>query len=515
VLQDGAFDLVTQQRVFPLVRDFTARAAEFAAAQTAAHEEEVSARALERRLYAVRAARAAQQPVPGCATKTEAAAAERALFHERCSALQRLGRSLRTFRNALDACLAAYNAVCEAPLEGDGGAPAGAAAAAPRLFRCTGAACGGTYPSDSGVCLVCELPHCTRCAQALPGGGDGHGQAHACNPDDVATLRFVVGSTRDCPRCHARITRASGCDQMMCTACNCVFNWRTGAEERGVIHNPHFHNLSTEARQRVLEERAARGIASTREQRFLAGVDARRAAHHACDDAHGEAFDPECEPFDSVAFDAAVRAALPAGAGGGRDALVELYRQVLHHGAAEVPRLTQALRDPALGERGARAARIGRLRGAALLPPVHVSNGHPDGFKSQAWVLPAGASPPLSDAAFAAQLMRADTARAKLAAQLQVSETFADAGRGLVRLLLGSVPSERPGVLAALQALADETTRLADEARRGKAAAAKKRSLERAAAAGNQPAHAKRAKRADTSDEEEDEEQSDSDVGDE
>jgi hypothetical protein len=106
--------------------------------------------------------------------------------------------------------------------------------------------------------------------------------------------------------------------------------------------------------------------------------------------------------------------------------------------------------------------------------------------------------------------MRADTARAKLAAQLQVSETFADAGRGLVRLLLGSVPSERPGVLAALQALADETTRLADEARRGKAAAAKKRSLERAAAAGDKTTHAKRAKRADMSDEEEDE-SSDSD----
>jgi hypothetical protein len=524
VLRDGGFNHATQTRVFPLVHAFLARGAEFEDAQRAFHAAEVAARDVDRRLYEVRAARATQQPVPGCragATKADAAAAERALRQE-WEAAQRQLRPLRvTFRATLQACFDAYHDVRNAPLDGDG-APASAAAAAagaPRLFRCAGAACGGTYPADGGVCLVCQLAHCARCAQPLPdacadadaaGGAAAEAPArHACRPDDVASLRFVVSSTRDCPRCRTRITRASGCDQMMCTACNCVFSWASGAEERGVIHNPHFHALSTDARQRVLDDRAARGIASTREQRFLAGVGAGARAPR-CeegDDGNGaEAFDPECEPFDSAAFDAAVRRALPAGAG--RDAAVELYRLVMHHGAAEAPRLAEALRAPALGERGARLARVARLRGAALRPPVHITHGHPDGYKALAWLLPplTGVAPP-SDAAFAAQLMRADTERAKLAAQLQLSETFADAGRGLLRLLLGAVPSERRGVLDALQALADETERLSAEARSSKAAAKKRAGQARGGAANKR---AKRGGERDSSDDEEEEEQSDS-----
>jgi len=167
---------------------------------------------------------------------------------------------------------------------------------------------------------------------------------------------------------------------MMCTNCNCVFSWDTGLEarhhspaalfaaltpggrsyrqERGVIHNPHFHRLSEEARARVLAEREARGIASTREQRFLAGVPAARAC-----DPEAE-IDYECLPLASEQFAGLLRRALPDRFQ--HEAAAEARRCILHHEEVEVGNLQRRLGSEQLGELGSRALRIARLRGAHL-----------------------------------------------------------------------------------------------------------------------------------------------------
>ena len=253
--------------------------------------------------------------------------------------------------------------------------------------------------------------------------------------------------------------RSAGCDQMMCTACHCVFDWRTGAEARGVIHNPHFHALNAEERQRILDEREERGFVSTREDRFLAGAGPRRVVP-ACDP---EAeIDPECEPFESRAFVAAINAVFGRSDAALQAQVGELYRLVLHHENAEAPRLRGQLESPALGEQGARMARLERMRGAPLELPVRVKGGHPQKLRSQEWLIPPRRGPP-SESNYRAMLMRIDTERTKLSAQLQVSETFSENGKALLRLLLAATPAERPGVLGALQRLADEAARLGHE----------------------------------------------------
>ena len=65
-------------------------------------------------------------------------------------------------------------------------------------------------------------------------------QKHECRKDDVATIQELNRSTKPCPKCHTRIYKTDGCDQMFCILCHTPFSWRTGQVETGVIHNPHY-----------------------------------------------------------------------------------------------------------------------------------------------------------------------------------------------------------------------------------------------------------------------------------
>jgi len=357
--------------------------------------------------------------------------------------------------------LHAHRLILAQPLTGEvlATSATGATGARPRLFQCSAELCSGNWLSSgeqAGNCMVCKLRHCARCAATVPAPAEGV-PAHVCNPDDVATMKEIATSTRECPRCHASIMRSSGCDQMMCTSCHCVFDWRTGAEARGVIHNPHFHALGVEERQRILDEREGRGIVSTREDRFIAGAGPRRVVP-ACDE-HAE-MDPECEPFDSRLFTHAIDTVFTGMEE--RRQVRDLYRLVLHYENDTTPGLQRQLASEMLGEQGARMARLERMRGYALEMPVRVKGGHPLKHQSQAWLIPPRGPLP-SESNYKALLMRLDTERTKAAAQLQFSETFVENGKALIRLLLAATPTERPAVLAGIQRFADETQRLSKE----------------------------------------------------
>lgn len=467
VRQDDAYVLPTQLHVFPRVHTYEAAATAFHEAQAAAEREERALAALAKQLYEVRAARALRTPGETDAARRKE---EQELYKQWKATKRSANVAVKRFLAAKDTMQEAYNRVVYGPLQAAGaGAPvavAGEAAAAPqqeRIFRCSTDGCNGNWRASDGACLVCRQQHCARCSVPVAAG-----TPHACAPADVASLRAITLSTRACPRCHAGITRHSGCAQMMCVLCHCIFNWDTGAEERGVIHNPHFHNLSADARQRVLDERASRGIVATREQRFVAGVG---AGAPACNP--NAQFDPECEPLESAAFREALPRALPTAAAAAL--VVELYRQVLHHREDEAPRLRRQIESETRHlERSSRLARVEMLRGAALVPPAHVKNGHPEGLRCLAWLLPRVLPAP-NPKARAAGLMRLDTTRTKLACQLEVSATFAEAGEGLLRLLLAATPAERPAIMDGLQQLHAETERLMREHKGGKAAKQKRR----------------------------------------
>lgn len=304
-------------------------------------------------------------------------------------------------------------------------APPRDARSQPRYARCTLPECAGAFlvtsDAPNGACAVCSAKHCTVCFVAV-----GEDEPHVCNADDRATAHYVLTHTKDCPRCRTSIQRSEGCAQMMCTACQCIFDWNTGVETEGVVHNPYYFLLGAEERRRVEADRIARGLDHGAPDR---GACERRE------------FDPLCEPFESgllrEALDETGRAL-----GMVRNTLMETYRSVLHTDRIEIPSLRTRIAESG-GEKATRIARLRRLAGALAptLAMVKRMASHPDGYYSQTFYIPHEA--PLTDAQYAALLMRNDTARSKLLQILEVHETFSETIKDMLRALLVVTPTER------------------------------------------------------------------------
>ena len=290
---DQAHALTTQTTVMPLVRLYEGGAlSAVLAAKAALKAEEERSTALQYKLW-----EAKRDVALGEGSNAALYAALRASKQEMCSQSQRvhvckkqlkkseevaaalydiiIGAGLTdvliTFRELLDTQGAALNdlnlgALAQSVMDQLGGAgaqlpPRGAApeaaaraaevASAPRLHPCSAQGCKGVFDGMAGTCMMCHALHCVRCIQPI----NGNAAEHHYNPDDVASAKYMAASTKPCPRCHTAISRLSGCAQMMCTHCNTVFDFNTGREVTGVIHNPHFYELSGEMRAKVVAER--------------------------------------------------------------------------------------------------------------------------------------------------------------------------------------------------------------------------------------------------------------------
>jgi len=95
-------------------------------------------------------------------------------------------------------------------------------------------------------CQVCGARVCKRCEALLLPATAAARQPHECKSEDLLSAETKRTSCKPCPRCRVPIYRTSGCYQMWCTACHCLFSWSTGEELQGpniVIHNPHFHDF--------------------------------------------------------------------------------------------------------------------------------------------------------------------------------------------------------------------------------------------------------------------------------
>ncbi len=113
------------------------------------------------------------------------------------------------------------------------------------VMRCPTEGCQGRLTSTEGSrcsrCSACDAQVCKDCGVHID---DSSHKDHVCKADDVDTIRLLNESTRSCPACATPIHKAEGCDQMFCTRCACVFDYKTGRRVRAgdgePLHNPHF-----------------------------------------------------------------------------------------------------------------------------------------------------------------------------------------------------------------------------------------------------------------------------------
>jgi len=98
------------------------------------------------------------------------------------------------------------------------------------------------FLDDLWKCGICERSFCEKCNEMCTEG-------HVCNPDTVKTMKLINKDTKPCPKCSTMIHKIDGCAQMWCTTCQTAFDWRTGAIERGRIHNPHYFEFQKRSRE--------------------------------------------------------------------------------------------------------------------------------------------------------------------------------------------------------------------------------------------------------------------------
>jgi hypothetical protein len=124
-----------------------------------------------------------------------------------------------------------------------------------RPFPCGTAGCAGAFTTADPACYTCHTVFCADCHEVK-------GETHTCTQGAKETILSIRNETRPCPRCKAAVFHASGCDQMMCVLCHCMFSFSTGrlVVKNSALHNPHYMELDEDARQAVrrgLAERAA------------------------------------------------------------------------------------------------------------------------------------------------------------------------------------------------------------------------------------------------------------------
>jgi len=113
----------------------------------------------------------------------------------------------------------------------------------PKVFimKCTIEDCRG-FLSDKYKCGLCTAQICKDCHHKVENENENENE-HICDANEVATITELNKTTKPCPKCHARIFKTEGCDQMFCIQCHTAFSWKTGEIEQGIIHNPEYFRM--------------------------------------------------------------------------------------------------------------------------------------------------------------------------------------------------------------------------------------------------------------------------------
>lgn len=98
---------------------------------------------------------------------------------------------------------------------------------------CMNPQCDG-FRNHNSYCKICGCYTCEDCLSIKS-------NEHICKKEDILSAVFIKKDTKHCPKCNTGIYKISGCDQMFCTSCHCVFDWSTlEINKDSTIHNPHY-----------------------------------------------------------------------------------------------------------------------------------------------------------------------------------------------------------------------------------------------------------------------------------
>lgn len=99
-------------------------------------------------------------------------------------------------------------------------------------IKCQTENCVG-FLNDDGFCSCCLEITCKKCLEKKQDN-------HECDNNIIESLKIIKKDSKKCPKCNIMIYKIDGCDQIFCTQCKILFDWKTLEIDTGIGHNPHY-----------------------------------------------------------------------------------------------------------------------------------------------------------------------------------------------------------------------------------------------------------------------------------
>lgn len=99
-------------------------------------------------------------------------------------------------------------------------------------IKCQTEKCVG-FLNEDGFCSCCLETTCKKCLEKKQDN-------HECDNNIIESLKIIRKDSKKCPKCNIMIYKIDGCDQIFCTQCKILFDWKTLQIDTGIGHNPHY-----------------------------------------------------------------------------------------------------------------------------------------------------------------------------------------------------------------------------------------------------------------------------------
>lgn len=94
------------------------------------------------------------------------------------------------------------------------------------------------YLDRNYTCSGCKVVVCTHCEIIKDDNNE-----HVCDPNDVASVKLKVNTSKPCPKCSKLTFKIDGCSQVWCPPpCGTAWNFNTGTLDKGPVHSPDYYD---------------------------------------------------------------------------------------------------------------------------------------------------------------------------------------------------------------------------------------------------------------------------------